>query len=375
MDQRKHRSILIALILLVACKPACFSQERGTSASLKEALEGKFYIGTALNQFQISGRDTASLAVVKKHFNAIVAENCMKSRIIQPREGEFNFLPADRFVAWGEEHGMFINGHTLIWHSQAPNWFFTDRSGNPVSAEVLIRRMKNHIFSVVGRYKGRVHSWDVVNEAILDDGSYRKNKFYEIIGEEYIALAFEFARQADPEAELYYNDYSMANPAKRAAVAALVTKLQRRGIKIDGIGMQGHVGLKYPSLDEFEKSIIAFAELGVKVMITELDITVLPQPRGTGGADISSNFKYRQELDPYAAGLPDSIARASTERYLSFFNLFLKHQDKISRVTLWGVNDGYSWRNNWPVRGRTDYPLLFDRNNRPKAAVDSLIAK
>ena len=154
----------------------------------------------------------------------------------------------------------------------------------------------------------------------------------------------------------------------------MVTKLQQQGVVVDGIGMQGHIGLTYPSIEEFEKSILEFAELGVKVMITELDITVLPSPGAAAGANISANFKYRQELNPYAAGLPDSVARASTERYLSFFNLFLKHQDKISRVTLWGVNDGYSWRNNWPVRGRTDYPLLFDRNNRAKAVVDSLIA-
>lgn len=364
----------IVLILLAAWNPACFSQKPDNPASLKEALEGKFHIGTAMNRVQIAGKDTNALAVVKKHFNAIVAENCMKSGIIQPREGTFNFRLADQFVAFGEKHGMLIHGHTLIWHSQTPKWFFTDSSGNLVSREVMIRRMKDHIFALVGRYKGRVRSWDVVNEAILDDGSFRKSKFYEIIGEDYIRLAFEFAHEADPEAGLYYNDYSLANPAKRTGVAALVRRLQDQGVKIDGIGMQGHIGLAYPSVGEFEKSILAFAELGVKVMITEFDITVLPSPLADAGADISADFDYRQALDPYATGLPDSIARASAERYLRFFSLFLKHRDKISRVTLWGVNDGYSWRNNWPVRGRTDYPLLFDRNNQPKATVDSLIA-
>jgi endo-1,4-beta-xylanase len=354
------------LMFLGACSP-----ETADKPSLKDAFAGKFYIGTALNADQINGKDSAAVKVIKEQFNAIVAENCMKSENIQPREGEFDFSLADQFVAFGEQNNMWITGHTLIWHSQAPKWFFTDSAGNDVSREVMIERMRNHISTLVSRYRGRVKGWDVVNEAILDDGSLRNSKFYEIVGEDYLKLAFEFAREADPDAELYYNDYSMANPGKRDGVVAMVKKLQQRGIRIDGIGMQGHIGLDYPDIVEFEKSIEAFASLGVNVMITEMDITVLPVP--DVGADVAANFEYRQKMDPYAAGLPDSVNTAFENRYLDFFRLFLKHQEVISRITLWGVNDAQSWRNNWPVRGRTDYPLLFDRNNQPKPVVKRII--
>lgn len=341
--------------------------------SLKEAFKDKFLIGTALNARQINGNDSSTLQIVKKHFNAIVAENDMKSGMIQPRENEFNFETADRFVEFGEKNNMLINGHTLIWHSQAPVWFFIDKDGNEVSREILIQRMKTHIYKVVGRYKGRVHTWDVVNETIEDDGSWRKSKFYEIIGEDFVKLAFQFAHDADPDAKLYYNDYSMANPGKRAGVVAMVKNLQKRGVKIDGIGMQGHIGLGHPKLEEFEKSIIAFSELDVDVMITELDLSVLPSPWDNQGANVSDTHEYDQKMNPYTEGLPDSTSKAFDERYKNFFKLFLKHQDKISRVTLWGVNDSNSWKNNWPIRGRTDYPLLFDRENKPKPIVKTLI--
>lgn len=340
---------------------------------LKDAFENKFVIGTALSDAQINGRDPRALALVKEQFNAIVAENCMKSGRIQPREGEFRFEPADQFVEFGEQNNMLINGHTLIWHSQAPRWFFSDDNGQDVSREVLIQRMKDHIKAVVGRYKGRVHTWDVVNEAIEDDGSWRKSKFYEIIGEEFIELAFQFAHEADPEAKLYYNDYSMANSGKRAGVVAMVKNLQKKGIKIDGVGMQGHIGLSHPSIEEFEKSILAFSDLGVDVMITELDLSVLPSPWRNTGANVADNSEYDEKMNPYSGGLPDSVELAFNERYLEFFELFLKHHTKISRVTLWGVQDGDSWKNNWPIRGRTDYPLLFDRNYKPKAIVQSVI--
>ncbi|MGS2764649.1 endo-1,4-beta-xylanase [Sinomicrobium sp. M5D2P9] len=342
-------------------------------STLKDAYAGKFHIGTALNESQIAGKSADEMALVKKQFNAVVAENCMKSERIHPAEDIYNFTLPDKFVAFGEQNGMQINGHTLIWHSQAPEWFFEDENGNTVNREVLIQRMKEHIHTVVGRYKGRVHTWDVVNEAVLDNGELRKSKFYQIIGEDYLKLAFEFAREADPEAELYYNDYSTAIPEKREGIVRLVKKLREEGITIDGIGMQGHVGLNEPAIEELEKTILAFSGLGAKVMITELDLTVLPSPWERTGAEVSANFKYSKEMDPYAEGLTDSIRRQFDERYTRLFKLFLKHADKITRVTFWGVNDGNSWRNNWPVPGRTDYPLLFDRNNQPKPAMDSIL--
>lgn len=343
------------------------------NVTLKDAFKGTFYIGTAINAAQITGRDTASVELIKAQFNAIVAENCMKSASVQPQEGKFNFTLADQFVAFGEANGMFITGHTLIWHSQIPAWFFTDSLGSDVGPEVLKGRMKKHIYTVVGRYKGRVKGWDVVNEAILDDGSWRNSKFYRILGKDFIKLAFKFAHEADPDAELYYNDYSMANAGKREGVMAMVRALQDAGIRIDGIGMQTHIGLDYPDIPEFEKSLEAFASLGLKVMISEMDLTVLPSPQGNTGADVSQSNAYRESINPYKSGLPDAVEQKFNDRYLDFFRLFLKHKDQISRVTWWGVTDAHSWRNNWPVRGRTDYPLLFDRTFRPKPVVREII--
>ena len=340
--------------------------------SFKEAYKDKFHIGTALNTRQIMGGEPAALEVVKQHFNSVVAENCMKSSRIQPKEGEFNFSIADKFVEFGKQNDMHIHGHTLIWHSQAPEWFFLDKQGNTVSREVLIRRMRDHIFTVAGRYKGRIHSWDVVNEAILDDGSFRNSKFYEIIGEDFIKLAFLYAHEADPTAKLFYNDYSMSNPHKREGVVKMVRKLKDEGVPVTGIGMQGHIGMNHPDLKEFENSIEAFGDLG-EVMITELDLSVLPSPWGDAGAEISKNFEYEDEMNPFPNDLPREVEQEFSQRYQEFMKLFLKHQNTISRVAFWGVNDGNSWKNNWPIKGRTDYPLLFDRQNNPKPVLKDII--
>jgi endo-1,4-beta-xylanase len=367
---KKNRFVTLASLVLSTFSMMVSAQQ---PLKLKDALEGKFYLGTALNTRQITGEDSVSAAVIKEHFNAIVAENCMKSGPLQPAEGSFDFTLADKFVEFGEKNNMFITGHTLVWHSQAPQWFFKDDQGKDVSRDVLIERMKKHITTVVSRYKGRVKGWDVVNEALNDDGSYRKSKFYEIIGEDFIKLAFQFAHEADPSAELYYNDYSLANPEKRNGAVAMVKKLQEQGVKIDGIGEQCHIGLDYPDIKDFEASILAFGALGVKVMITEMEISVLPMPDWNAGAEVSASFEYQQKLNPYTAGLPDSVNMLFEKRYLDFFSLFLKHRDVISRVTLWGVNDANSWKNNWPIFGRTDYPLLFDRNNQAKPVVKKII--
>ena len=362
-------TIFSILTLLFVALTGCANHK----VTLKDALKDKFLIGVAMNEAQITEADSSSVAIIKNHFNSITAENCMKSEELQPVEGEFNFKLADQFVKFGEENNMYIIGHTLVWHSQAPGWFFTDKAGKDVSREVLIERMKNHIFTVVGRYKGKVKGWDVVNEAIEDDGSWRKTKFYNIIGEDYIKLAFQFAHEADPDADLYYNDYSMAHEGRRNAVVKMVNNLKSQGVKIDGVGMQGHMDMVFPDLDEFEKSMLAFAETGVKLMITELDVTVLPRPGIDVGAEISASFEYQQKLNPYAEGLPDSVSIALNNRYNDIFKLFLKHSDILERVTLWGVYDGQSWRNDWPVKGRTDYALLFDRNFQPKPVVKTII--
>lgn len=363
----------LLLMLLLACSGFSYAQKKATGESLKQAFEGKFYIGTALNLNQIWERDPAADKLIKSQFNSIVAENSMKSMHLQPQEGKFNFKDADKFVAYGEANNMFLVGHTLIWHSQVPSWFFKNEKGEEVSKEVLIERMRNHITTVVSRYKGRIKGWDVVNEAILDDGSWRKSKFYNIIGEEFIELAFKFAHAADPDAELYYNDYSMALEGRRNSVVKMIKNLKSKGIKISAIGMQGHLSLDFPKVEEFEKSILAFAAEGVKVMITEMDITVLPMPNRNIGAQVESNFAYKKEMNPYEDGLPKDKETIFEKRYLDFFKLFLKHEDKISRVTVWGVTDADSWRNNWPMPGRTDYALLFDRQYNAKPVVKQII--
>ncbi len=360
--------VAISSTLFMKCTPA-----KQKEVTLKDALKDKFLIGAALNANQTPSSDSAENELIISQFNAIVAENCMKSALIQPEQGVFKFEDADRFVKFGEDHNMWITGHTLIWHSQAPGWLFVDSEGKDVSRDTLIARMKTHISTLVGRYKGRVKGWDVVNEAIEDNGDYRQTKFYKIIGEDYIELAFKFAHEADPDCELYYNDYSMANPGRREGVVKMVKGLQEKGIKIDAIGMQGHLNIDVPDINEFEKSILAFSELGVKIMITEMDITVLPWPSQEVSAEISTNFELRAEYNPFPDSLSAEMSEKLTNRYTDFFKLFIKHCDKISRVTLWGVHDNQTWRNNWPVRGRKDYPLLFDRELQPKPAVAKII--
>lgn len=367
----KTRTILMALLAasLVACSGG--KQTAAEEKSLKEALGDKFLIGVAVNTRQASGEDTAAVRIIKKHFNAIVAENCMKSQVIHPEEDRYNFVSADSLVRFGEENGMTVTGHCLIWHSQLAPWFCVDKAGKPVSAEVLKQRMKEHITTVVGRYKGRIKGWDVVNEAILEDGSYRKTPFYEILGEEFIPLAFQYAHEADPDAELYYNDYGMNVPGRRDAVVQLVKSLKEKGIRIDAVGMQGHMGLDYPTLEEFEKSILAFASTGVKVMVTEWDMSALPTVSRT--ANVADTAAYRQSLNPYPVELPDSVSRRWNERMRSFTDLFVRHADVITRVTAWGVTDGDSWKNDFPVRGRREYPLLFDRNYEPKPFLQLIV--
>ena len=362
-----------SLMLLLLCCVQAKSTSDDKTPSLKKALDGKFYIGTALNLNQIQGRDTASLRIVKDQFAAIVAENCMKSMYMQPKEGEFFFDDADKFVELGEQNHLFVTGHCLIWHSQVPSWFFTDDKGKDVSPEVLKERMKNHITTIVNRYKGRIKGWDVVNEAILDNGEFRKSKFYEILGEEFIPLAFQYAHEADPDAELYYNDYNEWLNEKRDAIVNLVKTLKEKGIRIDGVGMQGHVGLDSPTLADYKAAIDAYTALGVKVMITEFELSALPSPRFNVGANISDTEAYRKEMNPYVEALPDSVSDIWSKRMLEYFTLFLDNSDKVSRVTMWGVTDGDSWKNNFPMRGRTDYPLLFDRSYKAKPVVQSII--
>jgi len=360
------------LIIIFSCQKSTDST-KPQQVTLKEAFSEAFLMGTALNEDQIFGRDEQGKALTKTHFNAITPENVMKWEQIHPEPEMYEFKAADRFVEFGEENDLFMVGHTLIWHSQVPDWVFEDEQGNQLSREALLRRMRNHIHTVVGRYAGRVDAWDVVNEALSDDGSYRESRWYTIIGQDYLIKAFQFAREADPDAELYYNDYSLELPEKRAGAVRLVEYLQQHDAPITGIGTQGHFNLKQPVLNEVEQTITDFANLGIDVMVTEMDIDVLPSAMDNMGADVTASAELQDELNPYENGLPDSVQQQLAERYADLFEIYIDHQDAISRVTFWGVTDGDSWKNNWPVRGRTNYPLLFNRQGQPKPAYDSVV--
>jgi endo-1,4-beta-xylanase len=335
---------------------------------LKDFFADDFLIGTALNNRQIDASpDQASL--ISEEFNVLTAENVMKSMLIHPALDSFNFEYPDRLFALAEKNGQKVHGHTLVWHSQLSP-FIREIEDSTAMAEAL----KAHIEAVAGRYKGKVYSWDVVNEAVEGDGSLRESVFLKTMGESYLPFAFKQAAIVEPDADLYYNDYSMTGKEKREGVIRMVKMIQESGAKIDGIGMQGHWHLDSPSIEEIEESILAYSALGLKISITELDIDVLPGPDGISGAEISQNAELRAELDPYTGGLPDSLSTALAQRYADIFALFYKHRDVIDRVTFWGVNDGDSWKNGFPVRGRTNYPLLFDRNNKRKAAYDAIMA-
>ena len=363
----KNKRVLCVLLTLASMLLPVGAQ------GLKDAVGKHFLMGAAINVDQTTGNDSLSTATITKHFNCIVAENCMKPEGMQPAEGKFKWRKAERFVKFGEDRGMTVIGHVLVWHSQTPDWFFKDTNGNPATKEQLIERMKTHILTVVGHFKGRIKGWDVVNEAIEDDGTYRQSPWYQIIGPEYIELAFRFAHEADPDAELYYNDYSMSNPAKRETVCQVIRNLKSKGLRIDAVGMQSHNGLTWPSMADYEASMDAFAACGVKVMITELDLNVLPNPDSFGGAEVSQNFEYNERMDPYKRGLPVDVEKRINDRWVEFFQLYKRHEHQISRVCVWGVSDAQSWMNDWPIKGRTAYPLLFDRQYQPKAAVKEII--
>jgi endo-1,4-beta-xylanase len=343
--------------------------------ALKDVFKDDFYIGVALNVNQIYGKEPNAIALVEKHFNSIVPENILKWEEVHPEPNRYNFEPVDRFVDFGEKHNMFMVGHTLVWFHQTPDWVFQDDAGNTLDRESLLKRMKEHIFTVMGRYKGRIHGWDVVNEAILPNGQFRKSKWFDILGEDHVLKAFEYARQADPNAQLYYNDYNMWKKDQYEGVIRLIQKLQSKGVRIDGVGIQGHWGLDYPSLQEIETFIGALSKLGIELMITELDVSVLPYADNYDNiVDISSfDTELQKKHNPYPNGLPDSVQKDLANRYAELFSFFHRHRDKFSRVTFWAVHDGQSWRSYMPIIGRTDYPMLFDRHCKPKPAFDAVV--
>jgi endo-1,4-beta-xylanase len=373
----------IAVSVLAGCtmSSATRTDADATPRTLKYVYRDAFRVGTALNAAIVAGRDPRSSAVVDLHFNSITPENAMKAAVVNPQPGVYDFSQADAFVAFGEQRKMFIVGHTLIWHNQVPDWFFVDANGKPNSHDAQVERMRQHIQSVAGRYVGRVNAWDVVNEVIGEDGNYRSTNWINAIGDgdELVRLAFKFASEYAPNTELYYNDFNTWRPEKRDGIVRMVKMLKAAGIRIDGIGMQGHWGLDYPSTSDIEAAIDAYAALGVKVMITELDVDVLPLTKEgqiVGTVMQHEQFQlpeFKRSLDPYRDGLPKQVQQQLTERYAQLFRIFYRKRAVIDRVTLWGVHDGMSWKNGYPIPNRTNYPLLFDRNRQPKPALGAVL--
>ena len=365
-----NKFIFLILPILIFSGTQSKAQQKLT---LKEAFKDKFLMGVAVNRYQINQSNQEETDLITSQFNALTAENDMKWMYIHPEENTFNFEQSDKLVELAQKNDMFVVGHTLVWHSQLAPWVFKSNNGDTISNEELNGRIKKHISTIVGNYKGRIDAWDVVNEALEEDGSYRKSPFYKIGGEAFIEKAFQYANAADPGAELYYNDYNLITPEKRNGAIRIINNLKSKGIKIDGVGVQAHWSLNEPSIEDIETAIKMYSETGVKVMFTELDISVLPSPWNAPTADVSVTFENNPTMNPYPNGLPDSVQTQLAKRYEEIFKLFNKHSDKIGRVTFWGLHDGLSWKNNFPIRGRTDYTLLFDRGMKPKKAFNAVI--
>ena len=305
-------------------------------------------------------------------FNCVTPENCLKPDAVQRVEGQFRFTQSDAFVDFAGSNHLQVVGHCLVWakDDRTPAWFYRDGS-NPATAKLLVARMKTHIETVMGRYRGRIAMWDVVNEALDDGTNYlRDSGWSRACGEEFIVKAFRFAHAADPHALLIYNDYNNELSNKRAKLIRLVRFLRQQKAPLDAIGLQGHYEIDRIPFSDIEATLVAIRELGIKVVVSELDIDVIPRGRWwqDGG-------KYRDELsriNPYAEGCPPEILRRQAEQYGQLFRLFRKYSDVIARVSFWDLHDGESWLNYFPWR-RVNYPLLFDRAGRPKPAFDAVV--
>lgn len=357
----------IHLLLSLLGSGIAFSQP--AVPTLRGAFEGDFLIGVALNTAQVDGREAKAGEIAGRQFSALTAENDMKWGSLHPEPERYDFKNADACVEFASRNKMALIGHTLVWHSQTPDWVFKGKDGGDATRDELLARMKEHIDTVAGRYKGRIKGWDVVNEAISDGPEgLRDSPWRRIIGDDYIDHAFRIAKNADPDAELYYNDYGMANREKRARTITMLKGLIERGVPIDGVGMQGHLGLGWPKIGEVDLAIREFAALGLKVMVTELDVDVLPSKGDIGVADISRVEESDPKLDPYKDELPEEVQKQLAARYEELFRVFLRHKKHITRVTIWGLEDGQTWLNNFPIRGRTNHPLLINRELLPKPA-------
>jgi endo-1,4-beta-xylanase len=352
-------------------------QQQPEPPSLAQKYASLFPIGAAVDP---TSRETHA-PLLEQHFNSVTAENEMKFESVEPLEGVFDYAEADRLVAFAQAHGMKVRGHTLVWHRQTPQWVFQAAGGGPASRELLLSRLKSHIDHVVGHFKGRVYAWDVVNEAILDDGKYRteheaeadqRSRWHGILGVDYIAQAFEYAHAADPAAKLFYNDYRNYIPAKRQAIYEMLKELLARGVPIHGVGLQCHLSIEpstdpthhgfHQTLPEMEATIELYASLGLDVQVTELDVSVYVP-----------SMKYTPETFYTTETFTDALQRKQAERYAAFFELFRRHAKVITGVTFWGVADDNTWLSEFSS-GRKDFPLLFDVKHEPKHAFERVMA-
>lgn len=324
-----------------------------SEAPLKELYKDAFHIGAAVNPGTIE-RQRSLLAY---HFNSLTAENEMKFSSVHPKEELYTFEDADIIAAFAREHGMALRGHTLVWHNQTPEWLFENQAGGLVDRAVLLERLRAHIQTVVGRFKDVIYGWDVVNEVISDDANdenafLRPSKWLDIAGEDFIAKAFEFAHEADPQALLFYNDYNESNPHKRERIYRLVRSLLDQGVPIHGVGLQAHWNLYDPTLDDMRAAIERYAQLGLQLQLTELDVSV---------------FRFEDKRTDLVHPTEEML-EMQAERYESIFRLLYEYKEHISAVTFWGAADDYTWLDDFPVRGRKNWPFLFDESHRPKEA-------
>lgn len=349
----KIKSLFLLFFALIS--QITFAQ---SAKGLKDYYKKYFPIGVAVNPRMMDNPEESALILAQ--FNSMTPENAMKIGPIHPEEKRYNWEPADKIANFAVQHGLKLRGHTLCWHNQTPEWLFKDSTGAKVSKEVLLARLKQHIFDVVGRYKGKIYAWDVVNEAVPDgDGAdlYRKSPFFEIIGPEYIEKAFQYAHEADPKATLFYNDYNTENAAKRERIYQVVKGLKDKGVPIHGVGLQGHWALTEPTAVELETSITKFAALGLQVQVTELDVSIHPKEHERRTEAFTGKVEYTPEIEA-----------KQVAQYKMLFEVLRKHRKAITGVTFWNLSDKSTWLDNFPVRGRKDYPLLFDEKNLPKKA-------
>lgn len=328
-----------------------------TKGGLKNHYKALFPIGVAVSAAALKKPDETKLILAQ--FNSLTPENAMKMGPIHPEESRYNWKDADSIVAFARAHGLKVRGHNLCWHEQTPKWLFIDSLGKLVTNDVLLKRLKEHITTVMNRYRGKIYAWDVVNEAIADDSTkfLRNSLWFQICGEDFIANAFEYAHEADPNAILFYNDYNTERPEKRERVYQMLKKLVDAGVPINGVGLQAHWSVYEPDIKDLEATIKKFSSLGLKIQITELDISVYPWEK-------NRRAKRPGESDIYTANMEEKQA----EKYEAVFKVFRKYRDVITGVTFWNLSDKHTWLDEYPVRGRKNYPLLFDQNLQPKKA-------